>query len=326
MYIVDFFRRVTRRSNIPVLIYLVLNVFVIAGIIALLFGSTGKMPFWLALIVGILVYGVSLVIALSPFGEWILRLQTGCRKITDQAVLDYMMPLFNEVYSRALRIDPALPRDVQLFMNDDESPNAFATGRKTVCITRGLLQMPPEQIKATLAHEFGHLSHKDTDLILLVSVGNMIVSAIVVIIRVLLDIFHIVMSFTALFIGGSEGLWASIITWLYHAAISVCVSLLMWIWTKIGTLLVMKSSRANEYEADEFAFRLGYGGSLCALLDTIGGKGAQGLFANLVSSHPNKEDRIARIRRLAAARAAAKAAALKSAAGMNAQNTRPLIK
>ena len=157
MYIVDFFRRVTRRSNIPVLIYLVLNVFVIAGIIALLFGSTGKMPFWLALIVGILVYGVSLVIALSPFGEWILRLQTGCRKITDQAVLDYMMPLFNEVYSRALRIDPALPRDIQLFMNDDESPNAFATGRKTVCITRGLLQMPPEQIKATLAHEFGHL-------------------------------------------------------------------------------------------------------------------------------------------------------------------------
>ena len=79
-------------------------------------------------------------------------------------------------------------------------------------------------------------------------------------------------------------------------------------------------------QADEFAFRLGYGGSLCTLLGTIGGKGAQGLFANLVSSHPNKEDRIARIRRLAAARAAAKAAALKSAAGMNGQNTRPLIK
>ena len=65
-------------------------------------------------------------------------------------------------------------------------------------------------------------------------------------------------------------------------------------------LLVMKSSRANEYEADEFSFRLGYGNELCALLDSFSGTNANGLFANLVSSHPDKDDRIARLQELGA--------------------------
>lgn len=95
--------------------------------------------------------------------------------------------------------------------------------------------MPESQIKATLAHEFGHLAHKDTDLILVVSVGN---------------------------------------------------------------LIVMKSSRGNEFEADEFSFNLGYGNDLCILLNSIGNSGAKGLFANLASSHPDKHDRIAKLQEL----------------------------
>ena len=80
MYLVDFIKRMTRKSNIPVLIYLVLNIFVIAEIVSLLLGG-GSMPFWQALLLGIVLYAISLVIALSPIGEGILRLQTGCKKI-----------------------------------------------------------------------------------------------------------------------------------------------------------------------------------------------------------------------------------------------------
>ena len=70
-------------------------------------------------------------------------------------------------------------------MNDDKSANAFATGRKTICITEGLLRMPPEQIKAALAHEFGHIAHKDTDLILFVTIGNMIITTVLLLLRLL---------------------------------------------------------------------------------------------------------------------------------------------
>lgn len=300
MYIVDFFKRMTRKSNIPVLIYLVLNVFVIAGVISTLFGMDQYVPYWKSLLFSIVVYAISLVLALSPFGEWILRLQTGCKKIKRVEHINFLEPIFREVYENARKLDPNLSDDIQLFMNDDESPNAFATGRKTICVTKGLLKMPVEQIKATLAHEFGHLSHKDTDLILVVTVGNMIVSAIILGIRLIIEFYHLIAIIVSACLGGSEGLIASLMTSLYHLLITAIVAGLTKLWTWIGTMLVMKSSRANEYEADEFAFNLGLGNELCALLDNLGDSGAQGLFATLASSHPDNDSRIAKLQELGA--------------------------
>ena len=299
MYLVDFFKRMARKSNIPVIIYLVLNIFVIAGIVYLMCSGI-PMPFWEALLIGLGLYIVSLVIALSPIGEWILRLQTGCRKIKRAEQLNFIMPIFNEVYQKAKALDPSISDNVQLYISDDEDPNAFATGRKTVCVTEGMMHMPPEQIKATLGHEFGHLAHKDTDLILVVSVGNLIVTTFIILVRLAIDISHILFGIITIFIGGSEGFLAAIFNTMYHAMITAIVSGLTWIWTKIGVLLVMKSSRANEFEADEFSFRLGYGPELCALLDTICGSNPKGLFANLASSHPDKDDRIAKLQALGA--------------------------
>lgn len=299
MYLVDFLKRMTRKSNIPVLIYLVLNIFVIAGIVSLAWGG-GSMPFWKALLFGIVLYVVSLLIALSPIGEWIIRLQTGCKKIKRVEQINFIEPIFREVYDRAKKLDSSIPDDVKLYMNTDADPNAFATGRKTICVTEGLLHMPAEQIKATLGHEFGHLAHKDTDLILVVSVGNFIVTAFILALRVIIELLHFIFDICALFMGGSDGLVAVILNSVYHAMITAIVSGLTWIWTQIGVLLVMKASRANEYEADEFSFNLGYGNELCILLDSIRGSHAKGLFANLASSHPDKDDRIAKLQELGA--------------------------
>lgn len=302
MYLIDFFKRVTRKSNIPVFIYLILNIFVIALIIQTLFSNNGRTPFAPVLLLSIVLYAISLVIALSPIGEWILRLQTGCKRIKRVEQINFLEPIFREVYSKAKKLDPTISDDVQLFMNSDEAPNAFATGRKTICVTEGLLHVPAEQIKATLAHEFGHLAHKDTDLILVVAVGNMIVTAIIIGIRVFLDVMHIVFGLGAAVLGGREGAIASALGGLYRLLMAAVVAGLMKLWTWIGTMLVMKSSRANEYEADEFAFNLGFGNEVCALLETIDGSGAhaKGLFATLASSHPDKNERIGKLQELGA--------------------------
>ena len=172
MYLIDFFKRTARKSNIPVFIYLVLNILVIAVILSIIL-ENGTIPFWKALLIGIVLYLVSLLIALSPVGEWILRLQTGCKKIQNDEQRNFIEPIFREVYDKAKKLDPSISDKVTLYMNHDEAPNAFATGRKTICVTEGMLYMPVEQIKATLGHEFGHLAHKDTDLILVVAVGNL---------------------------------------------------------------------------------------------------------------------------------------------------------
>ena len=59
----------------------------------------------------------------------------------------------------------------------------------------------------------------------------------------------------------------------------------------------MKGSRNNEYEADRFSYEIGYGTSLASALDRIAGGASEGhgLFANLASSHPDTDSRIARL-------------------------------
>lgn len=299
MYLVDFFKRVTRTANIPIFIYLVLNIFVITIVVLVCFGGR-TMPFWQALLISTALYIISVFVALSPVGEWILRFQTGCQKIQRIDQLNFIEPLFREVYDKAKKLDPSIPDDVQLFMNNDSEPNAFATGRKTICITEGLLYIPEEQIKATLGHEFGHLAHKDTDLILLVSVGNLIITGIILGFRLIIGLYYVIFSVVAIFLSGEEGAIAGAVGSLYHLLITALVTGLTMLWTWIGTVLVMKSSRTNEYEADKFAFNLGYGNELCVLLDSIESSGKKGLFATLASSHPEKNDRIARLQKLGA--------------------------
>ena len=284
MYIVDFFKRIARKSNIPVMIYLVINVFIISGILQVFF-TGGQTPYVVTCIWAVILYALSLTVALSPFGEWILRLQNGAKPIKRADIKDYIQPIFDEVYAQARQKDPSIPTDVEIFLKEDPAPNAFATGRKTVCITSGLLQQPKGQIKGVLAHEFGHLAHKDTDLILLVVVGNFFITAVMTFIKAMIIITQVIMAFV------SKDFSEVLISMLTLIFINVA----MWIWTKIGVLLVMKSSRSNEYEADGFAFQLGYANDLCEFLDTVCVSEKAGVFAALASTHPDKNDRIARL-------------------------------
>lgn len=294
MYIVDFFKSLGRKSNIPTIIYLILNVFLIGVFICVVF----SFPDWKGFLIGIGAYAVSLMIALSPLGEFILRFQTKCKPFSESGMEEYVKPLFHEVYSRAKEKDPSIRDDVSLFYIDDECPNAFALGRKTVCLTKGILQLPPEQIKAALGHEFGHLAHKDTDIILLISVGNLLINIIVFGIRIVLELFFgVIMMFTALFKILDFGI-SEMLTKLARTITMAITSCLFWLWTKIGVLLIMKSRRSNEYEADKYAYELGYGKDFCMLLNNIGDVKAKGIFSSFVASHPKTKLRIEKLKQL----------------------------
>lgn len=298
MYIFDFFKHALKKSNITIVIYFILNILFIAVILDLFFSggskSVDQMSFLKAVLVALVLYAISLTIALSPIGEWILRLQTGCKKISRVEQQEILMPIFNEVYEKAKKSDPSLPDDIKLYINKAQEVNAFATGRKTICLTEGLLRKPKEQIKATLAHEFGHLSHKDTDLLLLVVVGNMLVTGLLLFIKTIGTIASII---SAIGSNSKKDFFKTIIGYILFVIIMGGISK---IWTKLGILLVMKSSRENEYLADKFAYNLGYGNALCELLDTFTSHSEVGVFASLAASHPDKDDRIAALQKLGA--------------------------
>lgn len=330
MYFVDLFKHMFRKANISVLLYLALNVFIIGFttwyLAAHPIGSAMEFPMWtpvaipawMAFGAGVVLYAGSLAIALSPLGEWILRLQTGCKEIRRAEQRAYLEPMFNEVLAQAKKVYPMLPDDVQIFLSDDSAPNAFATGRKTICITEGMLHLPEEQIKAALAHECGHLANHDTDLILLVSVGNLVVSGILMAIRALLYVFHLAMSVASsiLGLGGSLGglmgtvlgflmgimkLVLSVMNVVYNLICTYVLAGISWLWTQLGVWLVLNAGKEKEFEADASAFNMGYGEALCQLLDQNAcTEVTKGLFASLAGSHPDKNERIARLQELGA--------------------------
>lgn len=299
IYMIDFFSRLTGKSNIPMCIYLILNV----GIIGLICSAFLALPIGWGMAAGLILYIASVTVALSPIGEFMIRYQNNCREIRDVEVVNRLEPLFREVYYKAKKQNPEISGDVRLFMNEDKSPNAFATGRKTICITRGMLEQDDDTIKATFAHEFGHLAHKDTDRLLVVYVGNLFITAIASLFQIAVMINYVIMSIVALFMDSDEGFFVAIFNAIASFISLIFVRGLMRVWGALGTALCMKTSRGNEYEADHFAFTLGYGRELTLFLTALAayeGDKPRGLFASLASSHPDSKDRVDRLLELEA--------------------------
>lgn len=122
VYFVDFLCRLFSKENIPLCIYLVINMVIIGGIMSVLF----VLPLQWGMLSGFFVYLATIVIALSPIGEFIVRFQTGCKKIKDPEIMSRLEPLFYEVYQKAKMQEPLISDSVRLYMNDDESENAKA--------------------------------------------------------------------------------------------------------------------------------------------------------------------------------------------------------
>ena len=94
----------------------------------------------------------------------------------------------------ARRAGVPVPR---LYLIPSDQPNAFATGRNpahaAVAVTEGLLyQLPAEEVKGVLAHEFGHIKNRD---ILVSTIAAMVAGAVSAIASIL--------QFSLLF-GGSD--------------------------------------------------------------------------------------------------------------------------
>jgi len=210
-----------------------------------------------------------------------------------------------EVYRRVEPIVANLARRMslpmpKLWLIDEDSPNAFATGRNpehaSVAFTTGILRvMDDRELEGVVAHELGHVLHRD---ILISSVAATIAAAITSAARM------------AFWFGGgrrdddgeSGGGWGGI---------------LMIILAPIAAMLIqMAISRTREYDADEASAKYtGTPYNLISALQKLETYSKQipmdaspatahlfiikpfsgRMFLNLFSTHPSTEDRIARL-------------------------------
>ena len=150
----------------------------IAGLTALLIGIG-------ALIGGMFLYAfVALAVVVNVLGYWFsdrLALKASRAKPVEPGTNQELEAMVQDLAQRAQVPAP------RLYTISSEQPNAFATGRNpehaAVAVTDGLLQqLPAEQVKSVLAHEFGHIKNRD---ILVSSIAAMVAGAIAAIANVL---------------------------------------------------------------------------------------------------------------------------------------------
>jgi heat shock protein HtpX len=197
----------------------------------------------------------------------------------------------------------------RVYVMNNPQPNAFATGRNpehaAVCASTGLLEMlSPQEVAGVMAHELAHVKNYDT---LTMAVAATIGGAVSMLAQY--------MQFGALF-GGHRG---------NNSGIGWIGALVAMIVAPLAAMLVqMAISRSREYQADRLgAMICGEPLALASALGKIEGYAHQirnepaeaapataHLFIinplsgegmdNLFSTHPNTENRIAELERLAA--------------------------
>jgi heat shock protein HtpX len=197
----------------------------------------------------------------------------------------------------------------KVFIVENDQPNAFATGRNpehaAVCVTTGLLsRVDDEELAGVLAHELGHVKHRDT---LTMTMVATIAGAI-----------SMLANFAFFFGGGRR-----------NNPLGAIGTILVLLLAPLAAMLVqMAISRSREYDADKAGAEIsGRPLWLASALQRIDSAaqvidnpqadanpatahmfiinplhgGISGLFA----SHPSTADRVARLRAMANAPAAA---------------------
>jgi heat shock protein HtpX len=258
---------------------------------ALVGGGTGMLiAFGMALAMNLFAYWNSDKVLLSMYGA---------QQVDAQSAPD----LYRLVERLAQQAKLPMPK---VYITENPQPNAFATGRDpehaAVCVTTGLMsQVSQEELAGVLAHELGHVKHRDT---LTMTITAVMAGAISMLANM------------AFFMGGSRDrdhplgmvgvllvtLLAPIAAVLVQAAISrsrefeadragaEITGRPMWLASALGQI-ERAAERTPNYPADANPAT-----AHMFIINPLHG-GISGLFA----THPPTEERIARLRAMAGA-------------------------
>ena len=186
--------RIVRFSNLGTLLFFALNIALIISV----FGASGY------IVEVIIFYTITILVSLSPLGERFLAFMAGAKDIKRTDIKLRIIPLVQYVLDRAKQETLYNLDSVNVMIIYDDAPNAFALGRKTICITQGLLKLPDDLILGVLAHEVGHLAYGHTVVQLLIGGGNIFISGFLCLLKFATWIVTAIMGLFAL--GSRDGI------------------------------------------------------------------------------------------------------------------------
>jgi len=228
----------------------------------------------------IFLYAISIAIALLC-GETLLRFIERIRPLYSKMEKEYLLPIFEEVYSEAKEKHPEL-QNIEICTIDTVTIKVCAVGVKTVAVSKGAIDTFSEnELKALMAHEIAHIINGDTITTLLTTIGNGFFALFVFVIKSAIMAYDIIGNKTV------DKMWNSTIKMIFSIFIFIIVF--------PGEIILSMRSREKEYGADEFSYELGYGNDMIEalyLLDKINLGDNSSIVARMTASHPITAKRI----------------------------------
>ena len=242
------------------------------------------------------IYAVSMSIALSPVGEILLRVYQGCRLPLTEEETNYLLPIFEEVYQDAQEVNPSLNKGIQIYIMDAMYINAFAIGRQTITVTRGALTtFSRHELKGLLAHELGHMAYGHTKALLLTIVGNFLFTVIIFMFRIILKLLDIISA-----VVGAFNILGSVFR-IMTFVVKIFFEISIFVFENAGDFILSLNSRINEFQADNFAYTIGFGKELISvlyILQKISLNSKVSLKDKLKATHPHIAIRIQNLEHL----------------------------
>jgi heat shock protein HtpX len=179
---------------------------------------------------------------------------------------EWVVELFEEV-----KRSSGYTGEVELYIVDTPVPNAFAVGnvfKKAVVVHSGLLrELDRGEVKAVLAHELGHIAHRDNAYMIAVSLTPFFVYAVG-----LLSIFlgmSIIMSAAGGAQRQSRGAQSGVLVELAIGVAAISVGLLLAAASYLANIGVLAFSRVREHLADMYSVRVTGGTEIVQALEKI---------------------------------------------------------
>ncbi|MCL2141243.1 MAG: M48 family metalloprotease [Dehalococcoidia bacterium] len=229
---------------------------------------------------------ITVILAFTPIAEKLWRKVSGIRPLRLKSEKERLYPLFGEVLFKLIGTKVKISPKIMLYTKEDISINAFAFGKSTVVLTRGSIELLNDDcLKGLIAHEFGHFANKDTEAVLLSTVSNFFMSFTINKLTDLKNRYD------------EENKKSGLVTGFFKAIFDLVYYIFKAI-NFIGELILMHTSRRNEYLADMFAHRIGFGKELAEVLNEIYSVSVskpQSVKEQLKSTHPDITLRIERL-------------------------------
>ena len=301
--------RVNKRNSVILLSTMALCLIALGAVLGLAFGGGGGEGVFFGVIIATVIWLVLMVVSFSS-GDQILLASSKAKLVTHEV----HPQLFNVV--EEMKIAANLPAMPKIYIINDPSPNAFATGRSperaSVAVTAGLLaRLNRDELQGVIAHEMSHIVNRD---ILFITLAGVMLGSIVLISQVFLrSMFYSSMGSSRRYSSRSSSNQGG--AQIVFLVIALVAAILAPIFAQI---LYFSLSRRREYLADAGAVRLSrYPEGLASALEKISRnnkpletankvtapmyisnpfRGKKGV--NLYSTHPPIEERIKILRHM----------------------------